>query len=171
MNTNGAPTLFAGIPGAQQMGGSRGPGGVNWVAIEAVFTVATEMMGVDWGEQIDSMQASHLRQVAKWHGLDEKVERVQGWFENWYLYYPFVDDVAVRRAVDFERKVWGTLTARERHEAIVRLAQHPDPWAEESYIGGGPPREATGRARNWLSYTPEERKPLFQAVKYVKDSL
>jgi hypothetical protein len=172
MNVNGAPTLFAGIPGAQKMGSNRGAGGVNWAAIEAAFEYATEVLGVDWGETVTLEQASTLRQIAKSAGLDEKVERVQGWFTNWYMYYPFVDGVAVRRAVDFEPSVWSNLTARERHEVLVRLAEHPDPWAEQSYYGGGRGQQgATGRALRWLSFTDRERKPLFQAVKYQKSLL
>lgn len=171
MNTNGAPTLFAGIPGAQKMGNNKGAGGVNWEAIEAAFRFATEVLYVDWGDTVSPPQASAIRQVAKGHGLDEKVERVQGWFENWYMYYPFVDRVAVRRAVDFDPEVWSNLTARERHEVLVVLAKHPDPWAEDSYVGGGPPTGITDRARQWLVFTPEERKPLFQAVKYQKSLL
>lgn len=172
MNTNGAPTLFAGIPGAQQMGSNAGPGGVNWLAIEAVFGYAVDDMGIDWGETVDLEQASYLRQVAKQHGLDEKVERVQAWFENWYLYYPFVDNVAVDRAVNFDAKVWDTLTARERYEVIVRLAEHPDPWAETTYtVVQGKPANPTGRAARLHQVPPEERRPLFQAVTYQREAL
>lgn len=172
VNSNGAPTLFAGIPGAQQMGSNSGPGGVNWLALEAVFEYACESVGVDWGEGVSLEQASHLRKLARDYALDEKVERVQGWFENWYLYYPFVDQVAVDRAVDFDPKVWDTLTARERYEVIVALAKHPDPWAENSYIGGGRGHAGvTGRAARWLQFSKEERKPLFQAVGYMRENL
>jgi hypothetical protein len=172
MNTNGAPTLFAGIPGAQQMGNRQGPGGMNWVALEAVFWFACERMGVDFWEPVTTGQASTLRQVAKEHGLDEKVERVQGWFENWYLYYPFVDNIAVDRAFNFDHKVWDTLTARERHEVIVRLAEHPDPWGETTYtVVQGKPVNPTGRAARLHQVPPEERRTLFQAVTYQREAL
>jgi hypothetical protein len=170
---NGAPGLFKAIPGAQKLGGNAGPGGANWAAIEAVFEYACEEMGLDWGDVPTREQASGLRLIAKERGLTTHVERVRGWFENWYLYYPFVDDVAVRRAVNYDADVWAGLTARERHEVIVRLAAHPDPWADEEYrLEGGSDlgkidrAHVSGRARRWLAVPYDERKVLLQAVNY-----
>lgn len=173
---NGAPSPFQGIPGASKMARNRGPSGMNWEAITAAFEFAIEEYGLDWGDTVTTEQASEIRRVAKDHGLTTHVERVAAWFENWYLYYPFVDPVAVDRAVQFDLDVWGGLTARERDVVIERLVDHPDPWCANEYsikgpldgAEGGPVEKTptTSRASQWLQVDWSERRHLANAVRH-----
>jgi hypothetical protein len=172
---NGAPSLLKGIPGAQKMGGNAGPGGMNWEAVEAVFKTATEDMGLDWGDKPTTDQAIQLRKVALAHGLKPRAMHLKAWFDNWYLFYPFVDDIAVERAINFDMDVWPALTARERHRVIVRLSTHPDPWGEQEYaleggnsLGKVDRSRVSDRVRRWLSIPIEERRVLVSAVGGVR---
>src|SRR5690606_18911041 len=109
------------------------------------------------------------------------VERIQAMFTKWYLYYPWVDDVAVRRAVEFDPTVWPELTARERVLVVDRLAKHPDPWedngSEHDPVGETPKAKGTNRvsttrrAYNWFNQPAKVRAPLFGAVQHRKEVL
>src|SRR5690606_36371026 len=171
---NGAPSLFKSIPGAQKMGGNAGPGGTNWEAVEAVFKTATEDMGLDWGDEPTTDEASRLRKVALAHGLKLRAMHLKAWFDNWYLFYPFVDDIAVERAINFDMYVWPALTARRRHQVLVRLSVDPDaPLAVHPDRGAQSPRKRRrrgpeeGRVSSDSLFKPDLEKTLEHYGVYV----
>lgn len=134
-NPNGSTQVFGIVPGADHIGSGRGARGVDWDLMTAAFEYAIENYGLDWGDTLTTEQASELRKAVVVPRFPTalkapKVDVVKGWFDRWYLWYPFVDRVAVERAVDFDLKVWGELTARERYETVLALVKHPDPWGE-----------------------------------------
>ena len=54
--------------------------------------------------------------------------KVNGWFKRRDLYSPYVDEVALERAMRFEPAAIDGLTPRERGEFYDRLSTHPDPF-------------------------------------------
>lgn len=178
MNPNGAETLYGQIPGAFA-------NTTNWDLLTEVYDYVIENYGADWGWTPDDDQVDAIRSdVVNHHNVGRWSQRgkvIAGWFENWYISYPYLDEIAIERAMDFDHDVWPNLTARERYEVIQRLANHPDPWASQDSISqsGGLPGEVgigrndqpltqSNRASNWLQDPWIDRKPLLQAVGDVK---
>ena len=117
-NTNGAPTIFGTIPGTGGIAGATR--GVTedawWKVLEDAFEYFFNTYNADLGDVPTLEQARDIRLTAVRpalrardalrgngtnHGMPSNYdpERIQGWFENWHSYYPFVDQVAVARAL------------------------------------------------------------------------
>lgn len=201
VNTNGAKSIFGAIPGAGGVtGGATGDNELAWwKIIEAAFDYAFNTFpDADLGWVPTLEQAKEIRKNAiapavrardAWrrpgqsparlarNGIPSNYDapRIQEMFERWHLYYPFVDQVAVSKALDFHASAWDGLTAREHRAVIRRLATMHDPYEEGNIIYGPPVGTAvkggkrpvtttSERASRWMSFPPEERKVLFDLV-------
>ena len=189
-NTNGAKSLFGAIPGAATLSGSTSTENqlAWWKILEDAFDYAFRTFpnaDLGWVPTFDqareirtnaivpAVKARDMMRDGRNSGVPAvyDVVRIQDMFERWHLYYPFVDQVAVAKAVEFHDSAWDTLTAREHREAVKRLANMRDPYEE-----GGVIRRTLGqalvhdvqattpRAVRWLKHPPKERKVLFALV-------
>jgi hypothetical protein len=204
MNSNGAKTIFGAIPGANSLiGTARGENEAAWWKIvEDAFSYAFDTFPeADLGWVPTLAQAKEIRANAispavlarnaargdarkHWKNIPSTYDpdRVQAMFKRWYLYYPFVDEVAVAKAVGFHADAWDGLTTREHRAVIRRLASMEDPWEDANIIQRGPgdtslskgqksPLATTSpRASRWLSYPFKERKVLLDTVSRRKRS-
>jgi hypothetical protein len=194
-NTNGTKPIFGVLPGA----GGLATQETSWEIIERAFDYAFRTFpeaDLGWVPTIE--QATEIRTnavIPAVRSRDEArpshrpgkscsipsnydAERIQGMFKQWRLYYPFVDKVAVNRAVNFHSDAWKALTTREHRLAVKRLATMWDPWEDNNIIHGRPQRAngdgkrtvttVTERATRWMSFPPKERKVLFDLVQRQK---
>jgi hypothetical protein len=188
MTANGAESIFGTIPGAGGLSGDP----ESWDVIENVFDYAFQTFpGADLGwvptleqakqirtEVVGPMVTARHERRPSWRpgkrwGIPSNYdpERIQDMFERWNLYYPFVDRVAVSKAVEFHAEAWAGLTAREHRAAVAKLATMWDPWETNNinHVGYGRPLVTTmPRAHRWMSHSPEERKVLIDAVQRWK---
>lgn len=199
MNANGAPSIFGAIPGAGGVGNAtRGENEHAWWKIlEDAFEYAFETYDADLGwvptlEQATDIRTRAVRPAVKarddlrsraGRGMPQVYapERIQGWFERWYLYYPFIDEVAVTRALGFHRDAWEVLTTREHRTVLRRLAAMRDPYEAEGFVARRLPGEKSGwlrpypaspRASRWLdNFTNDEKKVLFDLVQRHRRTL
>lgn len=73
--------------------------------------------------------------------------RIARWLRDPLEYSPYVDMVAVERAVDLDYSVVPALTARERREVGRRLAEMEEPWGDRLGDMGGWPGQDSRRVR------------------------
>lgn len=184
VNTNGAKSIFGAVPGAGGLMGREEDEYGWWRVLEDAFEFAFEAFEeADLGWTPTLEQARRIRTEAvipsvRRRGGDPKgrvsstydTVRIQAMFEQWHLYYPFVDPVAVSRALDFHRDAWDSLTAREHRDVIGTLSRMYDPWEDNNVIQkhGGVIVTTSPRARRWMEFVPEERRVLFDLVQRRK---
>lgn len=140
------------------LGPNRTQGHFNWPRLEAFFKKAEEMFQYDLGWVPTREQARDLIRAVRdiYDGPQERsVAKVIGYFENWQRFYPWVDPVLVRRAVDFHWEVWPDLTDREWSTVIDCLAAHPDPWEEEGFEVKKHP---SGNGTVYIPVTPRAKR-------------
>ena len=101
------------------------------------------------------------------NGSAAKAEDVERWLRDAATESPFVDEVAVRRAVALEYEVFSSLTRKERGEAVGRLAAMDDPFDLESEDrdNEGVVRSASHRRLAYLAWPPVEQRRLRDTVK------
>lgn len=152
----------------------------------AIFDEYAEL---DFPELNDSM-VRHLRRVGR-EAVAEKTGRpysvevwrekpdgaIKTWLETPEEWSPFIDEVAIGRALDFEESVIENLSRLEVAEFIGRLSEHPDPWEAESVnlghggYGGGMIEETdpdvlgkSMRRQAWEALPRELREEILWAV-------
>lgn len=88
------------------------------------------------------------------------------WLSDPSEHTPHVDEVALRRALDFDWEAIRNLTALERSMFYGRLADMADPWSkgEQDTPNGAVEVEPSPRRRRFLSATEAERGIIKRSV-------
>ncbi|WP_159795586.1 hypothetical protein [Puerhibacterium puerhi] len=95
------------------------------------------------------------------------------WLADSDHYSPFIDEVAVRRAVEFTPGAYDALSDDERKEFVTRLIQHPDPFGQRLLLIEEVVRERwpnkqirfgeTPRFKRWTALPESERNRIRDA--------
>lgn len=89
---------------------------------------------------------------------------VRTWLERQGEYTPFVDEVAVRRMVDFDWSVFPSLSGDERKAVGARMARMDDPYGEvvRDLFGSTVAEVRPARRERWLAGTELQRVAVTQ---------
>lgn len=142
----------------------------------AVYNAVAELMEAQRVDEppLDRATVEKLVKVANHRDVKRPGERwyyaetVRRWVEDPDKWSPFIDEVAVARALDFDWGVIDRLTRDEREVFLARLENHPDPFGH----GTSRPEEiryhpgaATPRFRAWKRGTDRQRDTLQAALR------
>jgi hypothetical protein len=142
-----------------------------------------------WVEDIldeiqDELMPATANTPKKRHGWRANmVVRAMRWLTEPGEYSPFIDKVALRRAIDFDWPVIERLSGDERDALGLELATHPDPWGDRrdlieevmvehaSTKSGLPARPPSGRRVAWLGGSEAQRNSVSALVEVARREL
>lgn len=71
---------------------------------------------------------TYIARATREAGMGVRREQIKVWLDNPARFSPHIDEVAVRRAIEFDWPVIDALTLDELEEATRRLKRRSDPW-------------------------------------------
>lgn len=102
-----------------------------WTKVERAYALWEQHGDIDTNPTLD--EAAGIWQVLKAEGLLLKNGNhatrtiVRSWFLDRQTYSPYVDEIAVERALRWDRHVWDALTCRELSTVYDRVKGIPSP--------------------------------------------
>lgn len=120
-----------------------------------------------------------LVEVTKTVGPQRERNTVRTWLLETQKHSPFIDEIAVERALDFDWDVYERLTLEERREFYRRLAAMDDPFSEHHPLdfiftsgkGGEWLNEPHPRNLRFRAGTDRQRDTVRQAVQRARQRL